>query len=172
MNLLGPLANPAGVRRQVIGVSSPDRAPLVAEALARLGAAHALVLHAAVGMDEVSPSGETRVWEVREGRVATWTIAPGAHGLDCDDLGGLAGGEPAENADRLERLLAGRGPGGGALRRVAQRRGRPLRVGQRLDVRGVGGAGAGSARRWGRGGGAGAAQAGGAASVRVTRTSA
>ncbi len=109
MNLLGPLANPAGVRRQVIGVSSPDRAPLVAEALARLDAAHALVLHAAIGMDEVSPSGETRVWEVREGRVATWTIAPGAHGLDCEDLGGLAGGEPSENADRLERLLGGEG---------------------------------------------------------------
>jgi anthranilate phosphoribosyltransferase len=99
MNLLGPLANPAGVRRQVVGVSSEDRAPLVAEALARLGATHALVLHAAVGMDEVSPSGSTRVW----------TLWPEGLGLACDDLDGLAGGEPAENAGRVERLLGGGG---------------------------------------------------------------
>jgi anthranilate phosphoribosyltransferase len=109
MNLLGPLANPAGVRRQVIGVSSAARAPLVAEALARLGAAHALVLHAVVGMDEVSPSGATRVWEVRDGEVREWTILPDHHGLECDDLGALAGGGPAENAARLERLLEGQG---------------------------------------------------------------
>jgi anthranilate phosphoribosyltransferase len=116
MNLLGPLANPAGVRRQVIGVSSEDRAPLVADALARLGATHALVLHAAVGMDEVSPSGTTRVWEVREGRVETWAVSPEAFGLACDDLGGLAGGEPVENAERVERLLAG---GGSVVERCA-----------------------------------------------------
>jgi anthranilate phosphoribosyltransferase len=109
MNLLGPLANPAGVRRQVIGVSSADCAPLVAGALARLDTVHALVLHATVGMDEVSPSGTTHVWEVREGTVASWTIAPGSHGLECDDLEGLAGGDPAENAERLERLLGGEG---------------------------------------------------------------
>ena len=75
-NLLGPLANPTGVRRQVVGVASADRAPLVAEALLRLGAVHALVLHAEAGMDEVSPSGATKVWEVRNGRVACWSVAP------------------------------------------------------------------------------------------------
>jgi len=109
MNLLGPLANPAGVRRQVVGVASEDRAPLVAEALARLGASHALVLHAAVGMDEVSPAGTTQVWEVRNGQVTHWEIAPETHGLACDDLDGLAGGGPAENAERIERLLGGEG---------------------------------------------------------------
>ncbi len=116
MNLLGPLANPAGVRRQVIGVASADRAPLMAEALARLGATHALVLHGAVGMDEVSPSGATHVWEVRDGRVERWLLTPETLGLACDDLDGLAGGEPAANADRLERLLAG---GGSAVERCA-----------------------------------------------------
>lgn len=116
MNLLGPLANPAGVTRQVIGVSSADRAPLVAEALVRLGAVHALVLHAAVGMDEISPSGATHVWEVREGRVETWEVSPDSLGLACDDLEGLAGGEPAENAERVERLLSG---GGSAVERCA-----------------------------------------------------
>jgi anthranilate phosphoribosyltransferase len=109
MNLVGPLANPAGVRRQVIGVSNEERAPLVADALARLGAVHALVLHAAIGMDEVSPSGATRVWEVRDGEVTRWAIAPGQLELECDDLDGLAGGEPADNAARIERVLEGEG---------------------------------------------------------------
>jgi anthranilate phosphoribosyltransferase len=109
MNLLGPLVNPAGVTRQVIGVAEERRAPLVAAALARLEATHALVLHAEVGMDEVSPCGLTRVWEVGEGTVMTeWLIDPRRYGLDCDDLDGLAGGEPAENAGRIERLLGGR----------------------------------------------------------------
>ena len=109
MNLLGPLANPAGVGRQVVGVASADRAPLVADALARLGCRHAIVLHAAVGMDEVSPSGVTRVWEVRDGAVRRWEIAPLEHGLDCDDLDGLAGGDPADNAERIKRILEGSG---------------------------------------------------------------
>lgn len=109
MNLVGPLVNPAGVRRQVVGVADPARAPLVAGALARLGAVHALVLHAEVGMDEVSPSGRTHAWEVREGNVEEWTIDPAEHGLGSDDLPGLAGGEPAENAERIERLFRGQG---------------------------------------------------------------
>jgi anthranilate phosphoribosyltransferase len=107
MNLLGPLANPAGVTRQVIGVADEDRAVLVADALARLGARHALAIHGVVGMDEVSPSGLTRVWEVREGRVNRWDLDPAEHGLRCDDLDSLVGGEPAENAARIERLLGG-----------------------------------------------------------------
>ncbi len=115
MNLLGPLVNPAGVTRQVVGVADEGRAPLVAAALARLDATHALVLHAEVGMDEVSPSGLTRVWEVRKGTVTEWLIEPRRYGLDCDDLDGLAGGEPAQNAERIERLLAG-GDGAPAVR--------------------------------------------------------
>ena len=107
MNLLGPLVNPAGVTRQVVGVADESRAPLVAAALARLGTVHALVLHAAVGMDEVSPSGRTGVWEVCDGVVHDWPIEPERYGLACDDLDGLAGGEPAENAERIERLLGG-----------------------------------------------------------------
>src|SRR5437899_336028 len=63
MNLLGPLTNPAGVRRQVIGVAERDRAPLIAGALARLGAEHALVVHGRVGMDEIR-SEERRVGKV------------------------------------------------------------------------------------------------------------
>ncbi|MGH7546666.1 MAG: anthranilate phosphoribosyltransferase [Gemmatimonadales bacterium] len=107
MNLLGPLANPAGVRRQVIGVADPDRAPLVAEALARLGAEHALVVHGRIGMDEISPQGMTDVWEVRTGRVTAWELDPARYDLALEDAGALAGGEPAANAARMERLLAG-----------------------------------------------------------------
>jgi anthranilate phosphoribosyltransferase len=114
MNLLGPLVNPAGVARQVIGVSDAARGPLVAEALRFLGARHALVLHADVGMDEVSPSGETTVWEVRDGAVSRWRLDPAQHGLHCEDLDGLAGGEPEDNARRIEALLVG--DGGPAVR--------------------------------------------------------
>lgn len=109
MNLLGPLVNPAGVTRQVIGVADRERAPLVAAALAELQARHALVLHADVGMDEVSPCGRTRVWEVREGMVSEWEIDPAEHALGADDLAALAGGEPAENAERIRRLFQGDG---------------------------------------------------------------
>ncbi|HEY3012469.1 MAG TPA: anthranilate phosphoribosyltransferase [Gemmatimonadales bacterium] len=109
MNLLGPLVNPAGVTRQVIGVADGPRAPLVAQALVALGARHALVLHAAVGMDEISPAGCTFVWEVREGRTSSWELNPARYGLECDDLRGLAGGEPSQNAARIEQLLSGKG---------------------------------------------------------------
>ncbi|HEX7336901.1 MAG TPA: anthranilate phosphoribosyltransferase [Gemmatimonadales bacterium] len=110
MNLLGPLANPAGVTRQVIGVSDPARGKLVAETLAALGARHALVVHAVVGMDEISPAGVTTVWEIRDRRLKSWEMQPASYGLQCEDLTGLAGGEPAENAERIEGLLSGGGP--------------------------------------------------------------
>src|SRR5205809_7064936 len=94
MNRLGPLANPAGVRRQVVGVADRDRAPLVAGALARLGAEHALVVHGRVGMDEISPQGITDVWEVRGGQVSTWELDPASYGLAIADAAALRGGEP------------------------------------------------------------------------------
>lgn len=118
MNLLGPLANPAGVRRQVLGVADPDRAPLLAGALARLGAEHAVVVHGRVGMDEIAPQGITDVWEVRDGAVTTWHIDPAQHRLATEDLGALRGGEPADNATRIVRLLAdgaGDPPGAAAV---------------------------------------------------------
>ncbi len=111
MNLLGPLANPAGALRQVVGVADQGRAPVVAEALRRLGAVHALVVHAEVGMDEISPAGATRVWEVREAGVTAWTFEPGRHGLAAG-LEGLEPGDPAHNAARIERLFDGDGPPG------------------------------------------------------------
>jgi anthranilate phosphoribosyltransferase len=105
MNLVGPLANPAGTARQIIGVWEVSRAPLVAEVLARLGAEHAMVVHARAGLDEISPAGLTDVWEVRDGRVHQWTVDPEEHGLDVADVGRLAGGDPPANAARVERVL-------------------------------------------------------------------
>jgi anthranilate phosphoribosyltransferase len=105
MNLVGPLANPAGVRRQVVGVAERDRAAIVAEALLRLGAEHALVVHGRVGMDEISPHGVTDVWEVKNGEVRTWEIDPERYRLGIADVGALMGGDPAANAERLERIL-------------------------------------------------------------------
>src|SRR5438309_8000718 len=105
MNLVGPLANPAGATRQVLGVAERDRAPLLAGVLARLGAQHALVVHGRVGMDEISPTGVTDVWEVRGGEVRTWELDPRTHGLAVDDPGVLRGGDPPANARRLRRIL-------------------------------------------------------------------
>lgn len=106
MNLLGPLANPAGVKRQVVGVADQDRAPLVAEALGRLGAEHAIVVHARAGVDEIAPLGITDVWEVRAGNVTTWELDPASYGLANPDGAALRGGEPMDNAARLEAILA------------------------------------------------------------------
>src|SRR5882672_855296 len=107
MNLVGPLANPAAVNRQVIGVAEADRAAIVAEALVRLGAEHALVVNGRVGMDEISPNGITDVWEVKDGSVRKWEIDPERFRLGIEDVGELQGGEPAANAERLERILGG-----------------------------------------------------------------
>jgi anthranilate phosphoribosyltransferase len=108
MNMLGPLANPAGARRQVVGVADSDRAALMAGALARLGADHAMVVHARIGMDEISPLGVTDVWEVRDGAVTRWEIDPATHGVAVVDVAVLRGGDPPENAARIKGLLGGR----------------------------------------------------------------
>lgn len=106
MNLVGPLANPARAGRQVVGVADRSRAPSMAEALLRLGAVHAMVVHAELGLDEIAPVGITRVWEVREGALHEWQVDPAEFGLATPDLEGLEGGEPPENAARILALLA------------------------------------------------------------------
>jgi anthranilate phosphoribosyltransferase len=105
MNLVGPLANPASAGRQVVGVGDLRHAPAMAGALARLGAIHALVLHAAIGMDEISPVGATAIWEIKDGHVREWGFDPGETGAGSASLAGLEGGEPEENAARIEELL-------------------------------------------------------------------
>lgn len=107
MNLVGPLANPAGVRRQVVGVGDASRAPLVAEALALLGADHALVVHGRAGLDEISPDGLTDVWEIRHGKASRSELDPATLDVPPVDLSKLKGGDPRENARRAEQILDG-----------------------------------------------------------------
>ena len=110
MNIVGPLANPAGAGRQVVGVADRARMPLLAGALASLGSVHALVVHGEPGMDEVSPLGPTHVAEVRNGQVTEWVIDPNALGFSGIAPEDLAGGDPATNARISEGVLAGEGP--------------------------------------------------------------
>jgi anthranilate phosphoribosyltransferase len=112
MNIVGPLANPAGAGRQVVGVADRGRMALLAGALAALGTRHALVVHGEPGMDEVSPLGPTWVAEVRGGHVREWTLDPRALGFGPTQPGDLAGGTPADNARIVSDVLAGGGPDG------------------------------------------------------------
>ena len=105
-NLLGPLTNPAGAQRQVVGVYSERWVERLAEALAALGSERAWVVHGS-GLDELTTTGETSVAEVRDGQVRLFTITPEAVGVKRAALADLTGGTPAENAQALRRLLAG-----------------------------------------------------------------
>ena len=111
MNMLGPLANPAGVRRQVVGVADPARAQLIANALAGLDCEWALVVHARTGMDEIAPSGQTDVWEVRGGTVTPRVLDPAELGLKGGEDSALAGGTPSDNAQMVRDVLAGKDTG-------------------------------------------------------------
>jgi anthranilate phosphoribosyltransferase len=110
-NLLGPLSNPARVRRQVIGVPDPRVGALVAGTLARLGHVHALVVHGGDGLDELTTTTTNRVWEVRSGDVVESTVDPLELGLPCASADDLRGGDVARNRVLADEVLAGvRGP--------------------------------------------------------------
>jgi anthranilate phosphoribosyltransferase len=108
MNLLGPLTNPAGAERQVVGVADPTSLELVAEALRQLGHQRALVVHGAPGLDELSPIGPTRVFELQHGTVTTYQVHPEEFGYEGFSAAGLAGGDPAANAELVAEVLAGK----------------------------------------------------------------
>jgi len=110
MNIVGPLANPAGAGRQVVGVADARRVPLIAGALLTLGTTHALVVHGEPGMDEISPLGPTQVVEIRDGRTTAWTIDPRKFGMATGRADELAGGPPADNAAAVRAVLAGDAP--------------------------------------------------------------
>jgi anthranilate phosphoribosyltransferase len=112
MNLVGPLANPAGALRQVIGVADRQRLALVAAALRTLGATHVLVVYGEPGLDEISPLGPTHVIEVRAEEERQWTIDPQALGLGGATREDLRSAEPALNADLMVEVLSGHGSRG------------------------------------------------------------
>ena len=106
-NFLGPLTNPAGATRQLIGVSAPDMVETMALALARLGATRALVVSSEDGLDELSTSAPTRVVEVNGERIDRYTVAPADCGLDVAAPEDLPGGDPTQNARITRAVLAG-----------------------------------------------------------------
>ncbi len=106
-NFLGPLTNPAGARRQLLGVSDRHYQETIAEALVGLGSVRALVVAAEDGVDELSISARTRVIEVAEGGTEEWFVEPGEFGLAEAELEEVAGGSPEENAAASRAVLAG-----------------------------------------------------------------
>lgn len=106
-NLLGPLTNPAGASRQLIGVPRPELTELVARSLALLGSERAWVVHGADGLDEISTTGYTKVSECRDGAVNTFYVHPADFGLPKASPAQLRGGDAVENAAIARRVLAG-----------------------------------------------------------------
>ena len=157
-NLLGPLANPAGASHQLLGVYDAARVPQIAEVLGVLGVEGAWVVHGEGGLDEVSPSGPTRVAVLSGGRVEERVIEPRDFGLEPVPLEALSGGGPRENASIARAVLGGeRGApraavvinaaaalvasgASGDLREAAERAGAALDEGAaaRLLARGIG----------------------------------
>jgi anthranilate phosphoribosyltransferase len=106
-NVLGPLSNPAGAQHQVVGVADARLAPVMADALAALGKRHALVFRGEDGLDEVTTTGPSRVWEVRDGAVTDWHLDPADLGIPRATLADLVGGGIAENVAIADAILAG-----------------------------------------------------------------
>ncbi len=106
-NFLGPLTNPAGASRQLLGVADRHYQETIAEALVALGSVRALVVSAEDGLDELSLAARTRVIEVADGRTAEWFVEPGQFGLAPAELDSVAGGAPEENAAVSRAVLAG-----------------------------------------------------------------
>lgn len=110
-NLLGPLTNPAGATRQVIGVSDPAYLETMAGALARLGSESALIVSSADGLDELSVSAPTRVVELRDGRIDSYDLEPEDAGLERMSAAPLVQGDPAQNAQVTRDVLTGKATG-------------------------------------------------------------
>jgi len=106
-NLLGPLTNPAGARRQVVGVYDESLVEPLAEVLGALGAIHVLVVHGDGGLDEISTLGPTRVAEWRDGALRPYTISPADHGIGLAEAEAIGGGDGERNARLVLDVLAG-----------------------------------------------------------------
>jgi anthranilate phosphoribosyltransferase len=112
-NFLGPLSHPGGVKRQVIGVSDPAMAPRVAAVLAARNSHHALVVHGADRLDEITTTDVTRIYEVREGElIKDYEFDPRSVGIKLVNRADLVGGGPVENSEIMQRIFSGedRGP--------------------------------------------------------------
>jgi anthranilate phosphoribosyltransferase len=107
-NLLGPLSNPAGARRQVTGVFSRQWVEPLAHVLKNLGSEACWICHGEGGMDEIVPTGTTWISELKDGKVTSFEITPEDAGLRRSSFAELKGGDAAHNADALRHVLAGK----------------------------------------------------------------
>ena len=106
-NLLGPLSNPAGTKRQLIGVFAEQWVEPLAQVLKNLGSEKVWVVHGSDGLDELTTTGASKVAELKDGKVTTFEVTPEDVGLARVDAAALKGGSPDENKDALERVLGG-----------------------------------------------------------------
>jgi anthranilate phosphoribosyltransferase len=106
-NVLGPISNPAGVTRQVVGVYARNLVEVIANVLNGLGAEHVWVVHGHDGLDELTTTGSTDVAEVKHGRIEFFEIAPADAGLAPAKLSDLRGGDAQKNANAIRAVLAG-----------------------------------------------------------------
>ncbi len=110
-NILGPLTNPAGAKRQLLGVFAENLTEKIASVLKELGSKHALVVHGAGGIDEISISGHTKISELKNGEIKTYEISPEDFGFKRWDINLILGGDAKTNAEIIKRLLEGeKGP--------------------------------------------------------------
>ncbi|HLA42495.1 MAG TPA: hypothetical protein VJZ27_03610, partial [Aggregatilineales bacterium] len=108
-NILGPLTNPAGAKRQLMGVFAQELTEPLANVLKELGSETVFVVHGADGLDELTTTGENTVSELRHGIIKTYTLDPCDLGLSKSTLDDLRGGEPADNAKITRDILSGKG---------------------------------------------------------------
>jgi anthranilate phosphoribosyltransferase len=105
-NILGPLTNPAGVEHMVLGVPSEELGGKIAAVLHRLGTKHALVVHGKDGLDEISISGKSIIWDVTKNKLSSpYEVSPKSFGLSKADIGEIKGGTAKENAEKLLNIL-------------------------------------------------------------------
>ncbi len=130
-NFLGPLTNPAGATRQLIGVSDRHHQETIAEALVALGCERGLVVSGEDGLDELSISDETRIVEVKEGGTEEWFARPEDFGVEPASIESIAGGTPEKNAEVVRAVLSGKA--GPALEVVAFNAGAAILAGDGAD---------------------------------------
>ncbi len=106
-NILGPLTNPARAKNQVLGIADPSLGLKMAEVLKRLGCLHALIVHGNDGLDEISISGPSQIWELKSGEIYEYTIAPEDFGIQQASSDEIRGGVAEENVEVMHKVLSG-----------------------------------------------------------------
>lgn len=108
-NILGPLTNPAGAQSMLVGVAFPELGEKMAAVLGLLDTHHSIIVHGDGGIDEMTLSGDTAVWEVNQGKASSWTLSVADTGLPVTPIEAIQGGDKAANAKTMRALLGGEG---------------------------------------------------------------